>query len=498
MILLIADDEKLIRFSLKSMLLEIVPEDTVIAEARNGNDLVEKCSLLQPDIAFVDINMPFLNGLDAIGECKKTSSYTNFIILTAYSDFEYAKTGIKLQVFDYLLKPISPDTLKDVLDRVSDKLVRTLESQNERFQLNVYNAFNMWDETGALAMDDFSQNGREIRCCGYVFFLDCPQKEASYSEKYKGLIEQLNGLGKAFLQKGLYYGLPVKDERCIQLIVRGNSNVAGQVNGRIRKICAVFSSPDFLITCFSLEAPGLSDMYHACSQAESKSYLRFLYPPASLHSFPNDGALPKACNLAAQFGSLLMSFWEGDEVQYQAHLTSLRKQVSDTSINTDAWPHIQVPCLCRYLQASTGITPSAENISVPEGRNGLFEYLQEIGRHLPRPDASCAPSGKTRQIQAYIGKNYMYDLSVSTLSAKFRITPNYLSSMFHERTGMKLIKYLTDVRMMNARRLLLENEDMTVKELASMVGYTSPRHFASLFYEYTGSYPSEYRKKCRL
>lgn len=497
MILLIADDEKLIRFSLKSMLLEIVPEDTVIAEARNGNELVEKCSLLQPDIAFVDINMPFLNGLDAIAECKKTSSYTNFIILTAYSDFEYAKKGIKLQVFDYLLKPISPDTLKDVLNRVSDKLVRTLESQNERFQLNVYNAFNMWDETGALPMDNFNKNGKEIRCCGYVFFLDCPQKEASYSEKYKGLLEQLGGLGKAFLQKGLFYGLPVTDERCIQLIVRGNSNAANQVSGRIRKICSVFSSFDFLITCFSLEAPGLSDMYHACALAENRNYLRFLYPPASLHPFPADGAPAKDNNLAAQFGSLLMSFWEGDEVQYQAHLASLRKQAADIDIITGARPRIQISGLFRYLQASTGIAPSSENIS-SESQTGLFEYLHEIGRRLPRPDVSCAPSGKIEQIQAYIGKNYMYDLSVSTLSAKFGITPNYLSSMFHERTGMKLIKYLTDVRMMNARRLLLENEDMTVKELASMVGYTSPRHFASLFYEYTGSYPSEYRKICRL
>ena len=75
MIVLIADDEKLVRFALKSMLKDILGESKdIFLEVANGQDMVAVCKERKPDVVFTDIRMPYMSGLDAIAECKKSDS----------------------------------------------------------------------------------------------------------------------------------------------------------------------------------------------------------------------------------------------------------------------------------------------------------------------------------------------------------------------------------------------------------------------------------------
>jgi len=121
--IIIADDEEYVRFELKELLLE-VRSDLEITEAVNGTELLDKLSCNSFDVAFADIKMPGFSGLEAIEKAGFENLHTEWIILTGYSDFEYARKSISLGVTEYLLKPVSRKELEDVLQKIEKNLAR--------------------------------------------------------------------------------------------------------------------------------------------------------------------------------------------------------------------------------------------------------------------------------------------------------------------------------------------------------------------------------------
>ncbi|MCM1136162.1 MAG: helix-turn-helix transcriptional regulator, partial [Clostridium sp.] len=84
------------------------------------------------------------------------------------------------------------------------------------------------------------------------------------------------------------------------------------------------------------------------------------------------------------------------------------------------------------------------------------------------------------------------DLGIACVSEYFNLSPTYFSRLFHEKTGQKYIDFVTEVRMENAKKLIRESPEISVKQTAEAVGYTSVRHFSKLFQKYTGVLPSNY------
>ena len=121
--IIIADDEEYVRFELKELLLEI-RIDLEITEAINGSELLEKFKQNNFNAAFVDIKMPGFSGLEAIENIDSNSLKTEWIILTGYSDFEFAKKAISLGVTEYLLKPVSKEELEQVLIKIEKNFAR--------------------------------------------------------------------------------------------------------------------------------------------------------------------------------------------------------------------------------------------------------------------------------------------------------------------------------------------------------------------------------------
>ncbi len=96
----------------------------IVGKAYNGLDGLKMIQATEPDAAFIDIRMPFMDGLQVMEQLNKDGNHrTKCIVLTAYSDFPYTQASIRSGAFDYLLKPVSTGMLEQVMDRV----VRSLE-----------------------------------------------------------------------------------------------------------------------------------------------------------------------------------------------------------------------------------------------------------------------------------------------------------------------------------------------------------------------------------
>lgn len=109
---LIVDDERLARNELKKLLQEF-PEIEVVGEAGNADEGIQKIENLNPDIVFLDIQMPGKTGFDMLAELDRTP----YVVFTTAYD-EYALKAFEVNALDYLLKPIEPKRLTDAIQKL--------------------------------------------------------------------------------------------------------------------------------------------------------------------------------------------------------------------------------------------------------------------------------------------------------------------------------------------------------------------------------------------
>jgi len=151
--LLVIDDEHVVREGLKTIIDWEKYGYYVCGEGTDGRDGLKKIRTLQPDLVLVDIKMPGLSGIEVIKETRKEEKGfgTKFIILTGYSDFEYAQKAIQLQARSYLLKPIDEDELIETIIRIRQEIERDskLKKIRENEVTNITNIKELYD-----AIDD--------------------------------------------------------------------------------------------------------------------------------------------------------------------------------------------------------------------------------------------------------------------------------------------------------------------------------------------------------
>lgn len=120
--ILLVDDESLEREALKIMLEQFKDQVTIVGEAENGREAIELDGKLDPDIIFMDIKMPGIDGIKASEIIKNRNENKAIIVLTAYDDFDLIHKALTLGVNDYILKPVKADNLLKALSVQIDNL----------------------------------------------------------------------------------------------------------------------------------------------------------------------------------------------------------------------------------------------------------------------------------------------------------------------------------------------------------------------------------------
>ncbi len=118
--IIIADDEELSLHALRRMVLAIDREDMeLVGLARDGGELLDLIIQKKPDAVITDITMPGLNGLEVIAKTIELGMHIQFIITSAYANFEYARTAMRLGVSDFLPKPLSINELRGAVNSIA-------------------------------------------------------------------------------------------------------------------------------------------------------------------------------------------------------------------------------------------------------------------------------------------------------------------------------------------------------------------------------------------
>lgn len=128
---MLIDDEQSARNLMKASIEWEALDMEVIGEAASGIEAINVIDEMKPDIAFVDISMPFMNGIEFTELATRRYPDLVIVIMTAFDEFEYARQCVRLPVFEYMLKPIVRTEVTDTLKRVKKKLDETVRTVTE-------------------------------------------------------------------------------------------------------------------------------------------------------------------------------------------------------------------------------------------------------------------------------------------------------------------------------------------------------------------------------
>ena len=120
--ILIADDEGIMLEAFKGVILAEFGDKCSVETAKTGRVVIEKAETFHPDIVFMDIHMPGINGIQAMREIRKFNNSALFYVISAYDKFDYAKEAIDLGVEKYLTKPISKSRIISVVEEATEKV----------------------------------------------------------------------------------------------------------------------------------------------------------------------------------------------------------------------------------------------------------------------------------------------------------------------------------------------------------------------------------------
>lgn len=524
--MLAADDEPIVLDAIRYIIAREYPETIALETARSGREAVEKSEALRPDIAFMDIRMPGINGIEALREIKASNPDTLFVIMSACEEFEFAQEAVSLGVVEYLLKPV----VKSRIVKVLDKCIRSIESQRRARKTELelrerFESVQQFLEQGFIHVILFTTGEEEFESYHRIFGLEetsgCMMTIEITDAQRETEDENRIGLSlkgqklHPFLRETLrsrincIVGPLILNRIMVYIPCPGGRE---EYETRIAILQAAGVLRDRLIEKFDASFRiGVGRIHHdlahmresheeslqALSRAGNREIVHIMdvsSEPRRTVRYPYE--LEKA---------VVADVTAGETEGALAHFDQLFREVeriNDNRASDAATMLFELTTILQRLLWDLGVGDEpihdrsaklVKILSVQEMpllrsmvRDQIAMSAEAVGEHRRQRQNSVIT-----RIRAYIEAHYMQELALEDVSREVNISPNYFSRFFKEETGENFIDYLTKVRMQKARELL--DEGMSVKEVSYRVGYGDPNYFSRAFKKAVGVTPTEYR-----
>lgn len=453
-------------------------------------------------VILTDIELVEESGLNLIKWVNANYPKIFCVVLTGYRSFEYAQKALRYGAFDFLVKPVQFDVLRQTFSRLKTKLEtseNTTQKNKEYIQMKKLNLLRRCISDKTFIPDPSSLAELSLPECTSLFIAriclmdkillpECTkeflfsQLEKQYSWKYQPdsfcvdsaeLTVIFYGVsGETLLEQMARF-----QQSCSLMLKIGISDQAGSFAELYpaykqagQSLDYAFWKHDTALVCFQDIQP-LTEKRYAFSLELRTSFMECLQTK-DLNRMTElvDQELSNLCHSSNRI-NLLHSFCV-ELLMFISHY--LRSQVP-------GYTGSEIIQMIRQLIALTQQDDICAYL-----RSCLFSLWSEVR------EVTIHNSDMLLQIQQYIGEHYMDNISLQHLSEVFFLHPNYLSRLFKEKTGQNFIDYLTMVRMEKAKEFL-RNSHLKISEISFAVGYETPKYFSSIFKEKFGITPKEYR-----
>ncbi|HEX7056826.1 MAG TPA: response regulator [Bacilli bacterium] len=520
---LIVDDEPIIRHGLASCVDWAGMDLELVGEAGNGESALDIVREREVDILITDIKMPKMDGLEFIRRGKQCRPHLKAILISSYSDFEYARQAVQLGVVvDYLLKPtMEPEDLIRLLDECRHRLDEELTLEEQSLQYAQEQERKKRQGAGTEIKKLLSGQPADVNRIGEVmsppFVLSVWRLEPAREERKPSDIERISQMERtAEALTQLFPGGAVcvtKEDELVMLLPDPAGTAARAIRDSHGTLLAqgvrftVGISPSFHRPDRLTDAYGWAEnaFVHAFFRGGGRCYDGEIKRAAE-REMPQDGPGREedAAAIRDRFSRGLADLdREGCEIalcrlfdlwRSGAYTPDeIRKQAGDLLIILEPGPF--------YLKAEEKLQRlMAENEKVRRAFTldeicrlvlAHFRSSWEVHALSPFPKDTGGQHAVQAAI-AYIQEHYRGDLSLQEVADHVHMSKNYFSEQFKRRTGMGFVDFVIRLRIQYARHLL-ETTTLKIYDIGSHCGFNSPKHFLKLFKREAGCTPAEYR-----
>ena len=537
--IILVDDEEEVRQSIIRKIDWTGAGFCVVGDAENGEEALEKVEALEPDLILTDIRMPFMDGLSLAERVRQKYPSVKIVIFSGYDDFEYAKQAIKLNVTEYILKPVNVEELTAILKRIKSNLDDEIEQKR-----NVSLLRENYIRSLPILRDQFLNELVGSTVPGNLLKEKLAEYDIPLSGAKKWVAAAIDIEPEEIREGNM---LPLHKERDLIPI-----SVMQIVEEKLGNYCrsSVFTSSRTSWSELALIAAidgdnsqtGLIDVLGDICK-ETKKILEVPITIGIGHSCQDLGEISGSYKAAVDAlgykaivgaGSTIyindvepvsggkLSFDSKDEAELIAAIKFGPREKIEEAVQavmdkmSDAKVHFR-QCQAYMLSVSSSIVQLIQQYDLDleqltEEGEEQGDTFAVIPRMMKKEDfAHWLLSAALRMNQAmnrerdntmkqviqkakeYIMDNYQDpDLSVEKICRQLHMSPAYFSTMFKKETGQAYTAYLTQVRLDKAVELLNKTDDKTYV-IAAKVGYQEQNYFSYVFKKRFGVSPTKFR-----
>lgn len=505
----------------------------IVDECHDGMAALESIKKYQPDFVLSDIKMPDLDGLELIRLTREAGIDSLFILISGYRHFEYARSAVALNVVDYLLKPVDEEQLNKTLEKVCHQLEQSREDKENKAELVKIRAkqnrekmeyfwkdFIQWEEDSR--RERFLESIRSVELCNAEysteFAEECFQVMFMCSN-ITGLLAQQSSfledemerrIGKYFTDDAIYY-YHISYKGCITVL-----NFSPDKKKKIREnISALYYSMRDLSEkygdlCLSFGVSNvknhIKDLKEAYFEAQSAEWGRLITMQNGVLDHSQIAGLLRVNDNEILSQKEIQEIISCIKYLRREELSSIFKEISErSSVYCNCYPGSMSFAFFRLEDAIRAYTKNEDQQLLEKfdycylEAKSFMQVIKNVYRVLDQyveeeQKKSKEKSGKPiKEAIYFIRKHYAEPISQEDVAKASNVSVTYLSKLFKEELHIGFSEYLTQIRLEESEKLLADTT-MSIKEIATAVGYPDEKYYSKLFKKSTGIKPSEYRK----
>jgi len=522
----VIDDENTIRRGIVNLINWNELDCEVVAEFSNGLDTVNYLKNNQVDIVVSDIKMPGMNGIQLAEYICNNCIQTKMIILSAYSDFEYAKQAIKFKVFDFVIKNGFAKELPEVIKKAAATIKKEREESSKLItvQRSVFENINDVKEKFILEYllgytEDINVIKRKFESLNIildsfiVIICEIMAEDSEFLNNIHAEIKKSISLGF----EGFYHISLVVDRELVATVVSLKENSNNTVN-QIKNLCSniLFMINEFLNVNVRFGISLIHDRLDELAKAyqESKTALTYIFDEnkrISTFAEYNEGqkCVNEVC-VNKYVERIVNSLETGNITVARSILEQLfNEYISRNFTIEDIKVGALAICTSCLMLLSAYMTEDNMHIEYSEiiykrinkckYINRLCEIVNECIQYVF--DAMNTNVSNQKQIvndiNNYIMKNFSRKITLNDIASNLHISCSYLSRLYKKEQGETIINFLNKTRIEMAKKLL-KNTALRISDVANEVGFDDPAYFTHVFIKYTRSSPKDFRESRKL